>query len=113
MVPTIVKTPFGTHLELVQKSDTTKSLTPFNDLTEVQNQQPKEKESESLPETPIEILPDSPEMTVTVYDERQAFLDSIPEEGINGYSKAAITTLLTLGFSVVGIAALVGLYKLS
>lgn len=109
VIPTIVKTPFGNHLELVKKSDTTESLTPVNDLTEVQNQQPKEKESDSPPETPIEILPERPEMTITVYDEKQAFLDSIPEEGINGYSKATIITLITLGLPVVSIAALVGL----
>ncbi len=108
VVPTIVKTPFGNHLELVKKSDTTESLTPVNDLTEVQNQQPKEKESESLLETPIEILTDSPEMTITVYDEKQAFLDSIPEEGINGYSKAAIITLITLGISLASVAAIIG-----
>ena len=108
VVPTIVKTPFGNHLELVKKSDTNESLTPVNDLTEVQNQEQKEEKSESLLEEPIEIQNESPEMTITVYDEKQAFLDSIPEEGINGYTKATICAMIALGIPLISVTAIIG-----
>lgn len=85
LTPVLVVTPFGTHIEVEEK--------PESD--------PKDTETISEPA--------NDNVNIVIMNEKDEFLSKIPEEGVNGYSKDLITTLVLSGLGIPVVAAIIGI----
>lgn len=101
LTPVLVVTPFGTHIEVEEKPVDTKTTEPTK-IEDVEKPESDPKDTETISE------PANDNVNIIIMNENDEFLSKIPEEGVNGYSKDLIKTLVYSGLGVVAVAAIIG-----
>ena len=102
LTPVLVETPFGKHIEVAEKPVDTAPTEP----TQVENitkpeSDPKDKETIREPA--------NDNVNIVIMNENDEFLSKIPEEGVNGYSKDLIKTLIYSGLGITAVATIIGI----
>lgn len=102
LTPVLVVTPFGTHIEVEEKPVDTKTTTETTKIEDVEKPESDPKDTETISE------PANDNVNIVIMNENDEFLSKIPEEGVNGYSKDLIKTLLYSGLGITVVAAIIG-----
>ena len=102
LTPVLVVTPFGTHIEVEEKPVDTKKTEPTK-IEDVEKPESDPKDKETISE------PANDNVNIVIMNEKDEFLSKIPEEGVNGYSKDLITTLVLSGLGIPVVAAIIGI----